>query len=49
MYKINNIKLKMLKPAALFVLFLMISCSNKMSKEVEPFFIEIDGPMKNSN
>ena len=39
----------MLKPAALFVLFLMISCSNKMSKEVEPFFIEIDGPMKNSN
>ena len=39
----------MLKSATLFVLFLVISCSNKMSKEVEPFFIEIDGPMKNSN
>ena len=48
MYKINNIKLKTPNSVALFVLFLTISCSNKMSKEVEPFIIEIDGPMKNS-
>ena len=45
---INNIKFNSLKCAVLLVLYLVISCSNKMSKEVEPFFIEIDGPMKNS-
>ena len=50
MYRIMNIiKLNALKFVALFVLFLMISCSNKISKEIEPIFIKIDGPIKNSD
>jgi len=50
MYRIMNIiKLNALKFVALFVLFFMISCSNKMSKEIEPIFIKIDGQIKNSD
>ena len=49
MYKIINTKrLNTIKYVILFSLSLIISCSNEMSKEVEPFFIEIDGPIKNS-
>ena len=49
MYRIiNNIKFNALRFAVLYGLFLIISCSNKMSKEIEPIFIKIDGPIKNS-
>ena len=49
MYRnINTKKLNTIEYVVLFSLSLIISCSNEISKEVEPFFIEIDGPIKNS-
>ena len=50
MYRIINIiKLKALQFVTFFALLLIISCSNKMSKEIEPIFIKIDGQIKNSD
>jgi len=43
----NNI-MGAIKYIFVFVLFLITSCSNKMSKEATPFFFKINGMMKNS-